>query len=127
MQMRWIILVVAGGAILTVFVAAVIAYLSVLGPWLKAMASGAAVPVFEIIGMQLRRIPPTRIIDALIAARQGGLSVSCADLQRAHLRGVDVQRLVLAAGEAKNRELDLTWDDLVEADLSGQLAKRLGK
>ena len=37
----------------------------------------------------------------------------------------NVQRLVLAAGEAKSRQLELTWDDLVEADLSGQLAKKL--
>jgi uncharacterized protein YqfA (UPF0365 family) len=65
------------------------------------------------------------VVQALIAARQGGMVVSCTEMERALLQGVDLTKITLAAIHAKKQGLDFTFQELVDAELADQLAEKL--
>jgi uncharacterized protein YqfA (UPF0365 family) len=118
-----IALVVIGGAALSALSMA----LSLFRPWLQAFMAGAQVSLIDILGMRFRRIDPQVVIRSLILARQSGVEVSSLDLQRAYLRGVDLEKVTLAHIQAQKRDLGTTFDELVELELHDRLAKLLQK
>ncbi len=98
---------------------------SIAIPWFKAFMSGAPVSVLDVLAMRLRRINVASVVAAMVAAKQGGISVSCAEAQQASLQGVDLRKITLAAIEAKKRGLNMSFSELVDAELQGQLAEKL--
>jgi uncharacterized protein YqfA (UPF0365 family) len=93
--------------------------LVVMRPFLKAHWAGLNLTVFEVIGMKLRRLDIYQILDALILAEESGVEISHIDLQRAAMRKLDVRKLVIAYIDARGRNLDLSFEDLVECELAG--------
>jgi SigmaW regulon antibacterial. len=47
-----------------------------VGLWISAAAADVRVGIFYMIGMKLRRVPPHRIVNALIKAEKAGLEIS---------------------------------------------------
>ncbi len=47
-----------------------------LGLWISAIAAGVHVGIFTLIGMRLRRVPPSQIVLPLIKANKAGLDVT---------------------------------------------------
>ena len=39
-----------------------------LGLWISALAAGVKIGIFNLVGMRLRRVPPTKIVNPLIKA-----------------------------------------------------------
>jgi uncharacterized protein YqfA (UPF0365 family) len=101
--------------------------LVVLRPWLRAHAAGLELTVFEIIGMKLRRLNIYEILDVLVLAEESGVELSHIDVQRAAMRKLDVRKLVTAYIEAQRRNMDLDFEDLVQLELAGELAAKLGQ
>ena len=89
--------------------------------WLRAESSGVRILLPQLMIMSMRKIPPERIVDALILARQSGLDLSSGELQRAYLQGVDVEKAVLAMIEAKRREQPVELQQIVNAELRNRL------
>ncbi len=85
--------------------------------WLTAHLTGVPIPFPEIIGMVFRRVDPKAIVSALVVAKQAGQVLSRAELERAYLRGADINKITLAFVRAKAENLDVTFEDLVQADL----------
>ena len=68
--------------------------------WIAAWSSGAPVGLFTLIGMRLRRVPPSIIVNARISAVKAGLEgVSINDLEAHFLAGGNVVRVVNAPHE----------------------------
>ena len=44
--------------------------------WISALAAGVRVSIFTLIGMRLRRVIPSRIVNPLIKAHKAGLDVT---------------------------------------------------
>ena len=61
--------------VLAVLVLGLILYMIPVRHWIAAMFSGVPVSIFSLIGMRLRRVPPTEIVDALIQVRKAGIDV----------------------------------------------------
>ena len=62
---------ITGGLGVLIMVAAGLVFLLYLVPiplWIAAWASGAYVGLFTLIGMRLRRVPPTTVVTARISA-----------------------------------------------------------
>ncbi len=55
---------------------ALILYLVPIPLWIAAWASGAYVGLLTLIGMRLRRVPPTTVVTARISAVKAGLEIS---------------------------------------------------
>ena len=53
--------------------------------WISALAAGVKVSIFTLIGMRLRRVIPSRVINPLIKAHKAGISVTTNQLRKSLL------------------------------------------
>ena len=81
--------------------------------------------MFGILGMRFRRTDVRAVVQALAMACQAGTPLSSREVERAYLQGVDLEKLVLAFIQAKKDDLDLTFEQLVQADLGNRLKEKL--
>jgi uncharacterized protein YqfA (UPF0365 family) len=95
-------------------------FLYFLKVWVRAWMSGARVSMFNLLGMKLRGIPPTLVVDARIRAVKAGLDVST-DLLEAHfLAGGNVINVVQALIAADKANIDLNFQRAAAIDLAGR-------
>ncbi|MGF7086511.1 uncharacterized protein YqfA (UPF0365 family) [Kroppenstedtia sanguinis] len=88
--------------------------------WISAMASGVYVGLTTLIGMRLRRIVPSRIVNPLIKARKAGLDVTIEMLETHYLAGGNVDRVVDALIAAQRADIDLMFERAAAIDLAGR-------
>jgi uncharacterized protein YqfA (UPF0365 family) len=98
---------------------------TLLRPWLQGFLAGTPVSIMALIGMRLRRIDVQTVMRSLLLARHSSVQLSHHDLQRAYLRGVDLEKVTLAYIHASQRGLGETFEDLVNLELQGRLAEKL--
>lgn len=103
----------------------VIIILSILGRfislWFQAFVSGTPIPLFNIIGMSLRKIPPRVIVNARINLFKAGLKqISVADLETHYLAGGHVPIVVEALIAADKANIPLDWKRATAIDLAGR-------
>ncbi len=91
-----------------------------VGLWISAIAAGVKVGIFTLVGMRLRRVPPHKIVNALIKATKAGLDVSIDKLEAHFLAGGDVDRVVDALIAAERAGLNLTFEKATAIDLAGR-------
>lgn len=99
--------------------------LSILGKfialWFQAFVSGTPIPLFNIIGMSLRKIPPRVIVNARITAFKAGLKdVAVSDLETHFLAGGHVTEVVQALIAADKANIPLDWRRATAIDLAGR-------
>lgn len=120
-----IVLVIAG--IFLVFAVSIVATAAkVFSPWLQAFTAGVPISVMQIVGMRLRKVDVRVVIRALIMATQAGVPVPSIEMERAYLQGVDLEKITLALIHANREGKQLTFKELVEADLDDRLHEKLG-
>lgn len=115
-------------AIIFVVAIILIVLLSIIGGfislWFQAFVSGTPIPLFNIIGMRLRRIPPQVIVNARINLFKAGLKdISVADLETHYLAGGHVQNVVEALIAADKANIQLDWRRATAIDLAGRNIK----
>lgn len=89
--------------------------------WFQAYVSGTPIPLFNIIGMSLRKIPPRTIVNARITAYKAGLkNVSVSDLETHYLAGGHVTDVVQALIAADKANIALDWRRATAIDLAGR-------
>lgn len=103
----------------------VIIILTILGRfislWFQAFVSGTPIPLFNIIGMSLRKIPPQVIVNARINLYKAGLKdISVADLETHYLAGGHIQDVVIAMIAADKANIPLDWRRGTAIDLAGR-------
>lgn len=99
--------------------------ISILGKfislWFQAFVSGTPIPLFNIIGMSLRKIPPRTIVNARINAFKAGLKdISVSDLETHYLAGGHVPEVVAAMIAADKANIPLDWRRATAIDLAGR-------
>ena len=107
-----VLLVVVGGAVFLHFVP--------LGLWISAIAAGVRVGIFTLVGMRLRRVPPSNIVMPLIKANKAGLDVNVNQLEAHYLAGGNVDRVVDALIAAHRAEIPLPFTRAAAIDLAGR-------
>ncbi len=85
--------------------------------WLRAFASGARVTFMELIALQLRRIPVKTIVETRITLIKSGFNVSVDDLSTHHFAGGDVIMVTEGLLKAKEKNIDLSFDQACALDL----------
>jgi uncharacterized protein YqfA (UPF0365 family) len=108
--------------LLLVFVAALILllYLVPIPLWIAAWASGAYVGLLTLIGMRLRRVPPSTVVTARISAVKAGLDISINDLEAHYLAGGNVVKVVNAMISADKANIPLPLKRAAAIDLAGR-------
>lgn len=103
----------------------VIILLSIVGKfislWFQAFVSGTPIPLFNIIGISLRKIPPRTIVSARITLFKAGLKdVTVSDLETHYLAGGHVTNVVEAMIAADKANIALDWRRATAIDLAGR-------
>ena len=106
--------------IIAVLIIGLIIYMIPVRHWIAAMFSGVPVSIFSLIGMRLRRVPPTEIVDALIQVRKAGIDVRADTLEAHYLAGGNVSRVVAALVAADKANMDLSVQRATAIDLAGR-------
>ncbi|GLI86331.1 UPF0365 protein YqfA [Rossellomorea marisflavi] len=88
--------------------------------WISALAAGVKISIFTLIGMRLRRVIPSRVINPLIKAHKAGLQVSINQLESHYLAGGNVDRVVNALIAAHRANIELTFERGAAIDLAGR-------
>ncbi len=111
---------------MVVLIGAVIIALAVLftfvpvALWISALAAGVRVSIFTLIGMRLRRVIPSRVINPLIKAVKAGLELSTNQLESHYLAGGNVDRVVNALIAAHRANIELSFERCAAIDLAGR-------
>ncbi|WP_339198303.1 flotillin-like protein FloA [Solibacillus sp. FSL R5-0449] len=88
--------------------------------WISALAAGVRVSIFTLVGMRLRRVIPSRIVNPLIKAHKAGLEVTINQLESHYLAGGNVDRVVNALIAAHRANIELTFERAAAIDLAGR-------
>ena len=88
--------------------------------WIRALAAGSRVSIFNLVGMKLRGIPPVVIVDAKIMATKAGLEVSTNDLEAHFLAGGSVTKVIRALIAADKANIALTFQKACAINLAGR-------
>jgi len=89
--------------------------------YIAAIASGVKIKIFQdLIGMRLRRVPPSIIVNAMIAAAKAGVAVEMGKLEAHLLAGGNVPNVINALISADKANLGLTFERAAAIDLAGR-------
>lgn len=88
--------------------------------WISALAAGVKISIFTLIGMRLRRVIPSRIVNPLIKAHKAGLPVTINQLESHYLAGGNVDRVVNALIAAHRANISLPFERCAAIDLAGR-------
>jgi len=115
-----------GSPIVAFLIVAIIIILSLffslvpVGLWISAYAAGVRIGIFTLIGMRLRRVIPSRIVNPMIKAVKAGLNVSINKLEAHYLAGGNVDRVVNALIAAQRANIPLEFERAAAIDLAGR-------
>lgn len=88
--------------------------------WISALAAGVRISIFTLIGMRLRRVIPSRVVNPLIKASKAGLGITINQLESHYLAGGNVDRVVNALIAAHRANIELTFERGAAIDLAGR-------
>ena len=91
-----------------------------VGLWVTAYFSGTKVTMGHLVGMRLRRVTPSRIVDPLIKATKAGLDLDTNELEAHLLAGGNVNLVIDALIAAQRAKIDLGFEQATAIDLAGR-------
>ena len=91
-----------------------------VGLWITAFFSGVRVRISTLIGMRLRRVVPSRIVNPMIKATKAGLDLNIDELEAHYLAGGNVNTLVDALIAAQRANIPLVFERAAAIDLAGR-------
>jgi uncharacterized protein YqfA (UPF0365 family) len=91
-----------------------------IGLWISSLAANVKVSIFNLIGMRLRRVAPSRIVLPLIKAIKAGLTVNVNQLEAHFLAGGNVDGVVNALIASERAGIELHFEKAAAIDLAGR-------
>ena len=88
--------------------------------WISAIAANVRISIITLVGMRLRRVVPSRIINPLIKAEKAGLSLNINKLEAHYLAGGNVDRVVNSLIAAQRANISLEFERAAAIDLAGR-------
>lgn len=113
MLVFYAVIAIAALAIFFVFV-------KFFGLWFRALLSGAAVPLTRIVGMWLRKVDPSVIVDSRIILVKAGIPMDVELLETHQLAQGNVGRVSRALVAASKANIPLEFQRAAAIDLAGR-------
>ena len=114
-------LIFSGGLAILIIILLILFFTFVpVGLWITAFFSGVRVKISTLIGMRLRRVVPSRIVNPMIKATKGGLDLNIDELEAHYLAGGNVNTLVDALIAAQRANIPLVFERAAAIDLAGR-------
>ena len=113
------------GGIIFIVVACIIflvlfLWLFPIGIWFQALISGVHTSLVQLVFMRFRKVPPTVIVNNMIAATKAGLKLSQNELEAHYLAGGRVNSVVNALISADKANMNLDFKTATAIDLAGR-------
>lgn len=105
--------------IIVCFIALFVSFVPI-GLWISALAAGVKLSIFNLVGMRLRRVIPSRIVLPLIKSTKAGMSLNVNQLEAHNLAGGNVDRVVDAMIAAHRAGIELPFEKAAAIDLAGR-------
>ncbi|MFZ1289189.1 MAG: flotillin-like FloA family protein, partial [Melioribacteraceae bacterium] len=104
-----------------IFLLILFTYFVPIGLFITAYFSGVKLKIFkDLVGMRLRKVPPSIIVRNLIAATKAGIHLEASALEAHYLAGGNVTKVVNALISANKANLDLLFEKAAAIDLAGR-------
>lgn len=110
-------IVIIGGSILFLLL---FLFFVPVGLWITALFSGVRVGIGQLIGMRLRKIPPSLVVNQLIKATKAGLSITTTEIETHHLANGNIKAVINALISAEKANIDLNFKLATAIDLAGR-------
>lgn len=114
-------------SILTIFAILAIGFLIIMfftfipiGLWVTAFFSGVRIKLSTLVGMRLRRVVPSHIVNPLIKATKAGLELNIEEMEAHYLAGGNINTLVDALIAAQRANIPLIFERAAAIDLAGR-------
>jgi uncharacterized protein YqfA (UPF0365 family) len=95
-------------------------YFVPLGLWITAVFSNVKVTIGELIGMRIRKVPPSVIVNSLITATKAGLELTTRELETHYLASGNVPNVIRALISADKANISLSFKQATAIDLAGR-------
>ncbi|MGY6559576.1 MAG: flotillin-like protein FloA [Nitritalea sp.] len=112
-----LILLVAFASLVVLFI---FLYFVPVNLWITAIFANVRVGIGELIGMRIRKVPPSVIVNSLITATKAGLELSTNDLETHYLAGGNVPNVIRALISADKANIRLSFKQATAIDLAGR-------
>ena len=114
----WVPLVI----VLVILVAIIVAMfiLVPMNAWFRALASGAHISMFRLVGMKLRKVDYKKLVNIYIVSQKAGLQIPISELETHLMAGGDIEKVVDALIAAHSAKMDLTIEQAKAIDLAGR-------
>lgn len=86
----------------------------------SSLAANVQVSIFNLIGMRLRRVVPSKIVIPLIKSTKAGMGLNVNQLEAHYLAGGNVDNVVNALIAAHRADIDLQFEKAAAIDLAGR-------
>lgn len=110
--------------LIAVFAAIVVLFIFLyfvpVGLWITAQFSNVKVGLLELVGMRIRKVPPSIIVNSLITATKAGLHLTSNDLETHYLAGGNVPTVIRALISADKANISLSFKQATAIDLAGR-------
>jgi uncharacterized protein YqfA (UPF0365 family) len=114
-----LIVIIVGIILVFVFFSIFFSFVPI-GLWISAFAAGVRISIVNLIGMRLRRVVPSSIVNPLIKSNKAGLNVSSNQLEAHYLAGGNVDRVINALIAAQRANIPLEFERAAAIDLAGR-------
>lgn len=95
-------------------------YFVPVGLWITAIFAGVKVTIGSLIGMRIRKVPPSVIVNSLITANKAGIPVTTNELETHYLAGGNVPNVIRALISAEKANISLDFKQATAIDLAGR-------
>jgi uncharacterized protein YqfA (UPF0365 family) len=112
--------IILGVIALLIIIVFAFMFVRYIGIWISAKLSGVNINFFQLFFMQLRKVPPAVIVNAMVTATKAGLSISRNDLEAHFLAGGRVNTVINALISADKANIPLTFKEATAIDLAGR-------
>lgn len=112
-----------GGPIILVFILLLISVFFrfvPVGLWVTALFSGVKISIMTLIGMRIRRVRPSNIVNPMIKVTKAGIPLTIDKLEAHYLAGGDVNTVVNALIAAQRANINLEFEQAAAIDLAGR-------
>lgn len=103
-----------------IFLIWILFYFIPVGLWFTALVSGVRISLIQLVLMRWRKVPPSVIVNSMIAATKAGIKLERDDLEAHFLAGGRVQKVVNALISADKANMDLNFKTATAIDLAGR-------
>ncbi|MHB8127948.1 MAG: flotillin-like protein FloA [Mobilitalea sp.] len=91
-----------------------------VGLWISCIAANVKVSIFNLVGMRLRRVIPSKIVLPLIKAVKAGLNINVNQLEAHYLAGGNIDGVINALIASERAGIELQFEKAAAIDLAGR-------